>query len=105
MTTRWPARCIPRSSSPRPTPRPQPADSRRSGTRSTLLGMFKNGVKTVILLAAIGALFMGVGSFFGSGGLTIGLILGVVFVGGSYWFSDNLAARAAGAKPVSEPLS
>ena len=64
--------------------------------------MFKNGVKTVILLAGIGALFMGVGSFFGSGGLMIGLILGVVFVGGSYWFSDKLAVRAAGAKPVSE---
>jgi len=64
--------------------------------------MFKNGVKTVVLLAGIGALFMGVGSFFGSGGLAIGLILGVVFVGGSYWFSDKLAVRAAGAKPVTE---
>ena len=64
--------------------------------------MFKNGVKTVLLLAAIGALFMGVGSFFGSGGLFIGLALGLVFVGGSYWFSDKLAVRAAGAVPVSE---
>lgn len=64
--------------------------------------MFKNGAKTVVLLAAIGALFMGVGSFFGSSGLTIGLILGVVFVGGSYWFSDKLAVRAAGAVPVTE---
>ena len=53
--------------------------------------MFKNGVKTVVLLAGIGALFMGVGSFFGSGGLIIGLVLGLVFVGGSYWFSDKLA--------------
>jgi heat shock protein HtpX len=64
--------------------------------------MFKNGVKTAALLAGIGALFMLVGSFFGSGGLFIGLILGVVFVGGSYWFSDKLAVRAAGAKPVTE---
>jgi heat shock protein HtpX len=64
--------------------------------------MFKNGVKTAVLLAGIGALFMLVGSFFGSGGLFIGLILGVVFVGGSYWFSDKLAVRAAGAKPVTE---
>jgi heat shock protein HtpX len=64
--------------------------------------MFKNGVKTAALLAGIGALFMIVGSFFGSGGLFIGLILGVVFVGGSYWFSDKLAVRAAGAKPVTE---
>jgi heat shock protein HtpX len=64
--------------------------------------MFKNGAKTVLLLALIGALFMGVGSFFGSGGLLIGLVLGLVFVGGSYWFSDKLAVRAAGAVPVSE---
>jgi heat shock protein HtpX len=64
--------------------------------------MFKNGVKTVLLLAGIGALFMGVGSFFGSTGLTIGLILGIVFVGGSYWFSDKLAVRSAGAVPVTE---
>src|SRR4029077_5670595 len=64
--------------------------------------MFKNGVKTVVLLALIGALFMGVGSFFGSGGLLIGFGLGLIFVGGSYWFSDKLAVRAAGAVPVSE---
>ncbi len=64
--------------------------------------MFKNGLKTVVLLAAFGALFMLIGSFFGSGGLTIGLALGIVFVGGSYWFSDKLAVRAAGAVPVTE---
>jgi heat shock protein HtpX len=64
--------------------------------------MFKNGVKTVVLLAGIGAVFMAVGSFFGSGGLVIGFALGVLFVGGSYWFSDKLAVRAAGAVAVSE---
>ena len=64
--------------------------------------MFRNNVKTVVLLAALGALFMGVGSLFGSGGLVIGLLLGLVFVGGSYWFSDKIAVRAAGAVPVSE---
>jgi heat shock protein HtpX len=61
-----------------------------------------NTLKTVVLLALIGALFLGVGSAFGTGGLVIGLLLGLVFVGGSYWFSDKLAVRAAGAKPVSE---
>jgi heat shock protein HtpX len=64
--------------------------------------MFKNNVKTVVLLTALAALFMGVGSFFGQGGLIIGAILGLVFVGGSYWFSDKIAVRAAGAVPVSE---
>jgi heat shock protein HtpX len=64
--------------------------------------MFRNNVKTVVLLAVLGALFMGVGAIFGKGGLVIGLILGLVFVGGSYWFSDKIAVRAAGAQPVSE---
>jgi heat shock protein HtpX len=64
--------------------------------------MLKNTAKTTILLAALGALFMGIGSFWGSQGLTIGLILGLVFVGGSYWFSDKLAIAAARAKPVTE---
>jgi heat shock protein HtpX len=64
--------------------------------------MFKNTAKTFVLLAFLGALFLGVGSFFGQGGLLIGLVLGVVFVGGSYWFSDKVAVKAARAKPVSE---
>jgi heat shock protein HtpX len=64
--------------------------------------MFRNNVKTVVLLAGLAALFAGVGSLFGSGGLVIGSILGLVFVGGSYWFSDKIAVRAAGAVPVSE---
>jgi heat shock protein HtpX len=64
--------------------------------------MFRNTVKTVVLLTAIGVLFMFVGSRFGPGGLVIGLALGIVFVGGSYWFSDKLAVKAAGAVPVTE---
>jgi heat shock protein HtpX len=65
--------------------------------------MIKNTAKTAALLALLGALFMGVGSLFGQQGLVIGLVLGLVFVGGSYWFSDKLAVRAAGARPVTEP--
>jgi heat shock protein HtpX len=64
--------------------------------------MLKNTTKTFVLLAFLGALFLGVGSFFGQGGLIIGLILGLVFVGGSYWFSDKVAVKAARAKPVTE---
>jgi heat shock protein HtpX len=64
--------------------------------------MLRNNVKTVVLLTALAALFMGVGAFFGQGGFLIGLVLGLVFVGSSYWFSDKIAVRAAGAVPVSE---
>jgi len=64
--------------------------------------MFRNNVKTVVLLTGLAALFMAVGSLFGSGGLFLGLMLGLVFVGSSYWFSDKVAVRAAGAVPVSE---
>lgn len=64
--------------------------------------MSKNTIKTFTLLAALGGLLMLIGSFFGRGGLFIGLILGLVFVGGSYWFSDSLAIKSARAVPVSE---
>jgi heat shock protein HtpX len=64
--------------------------------------MLKNTAKTAALLALLGALFMGIGAFFGQGGLIIGLVIGLVFVGGSYWFSDKLAVRAAGAQPIDE---
>jgi heat shock protein HtpX len=64
--------------------------------------MFKNSLKTAVLLGALGALFLGIGSLFGQAGLIIGLVIGLAFVGGSYWFSDKLAVRAAGAKPVTE---
>jgi heat shock protein HtpX len=64
--------------------------------------MSKNTVKTFVLLAAFGGLFMVIGAFFGQTGLIIGLTLGLVLVGGSYWFSDKLAVASAGAKPVDE---
>jgi heat shock protein HtpX len=63
---------------------------------------FKNNAKTFVLLAALGGLLMGIGSFFGQGGLFIGLAIGLVFVGASYWFSDKIAVKAAAAKPVTE---
>lgn len=62
----------------------------------------KNNLKTVVLLAAMGALIMGIGSFFGQTGLIIGLVLALIMVGGSYWFSDKLAIKAAGAQLVTE---
>src|SRR5579859_1153275 len=65
--------------------------------------MSRNTIKTFVLLAAIGGLFMLVGELLGgSGGLTIGLVLGLLLVGGSYWFSDSIAIKAARAVPVTE---
>ncbi|HWS48095.1 MAG TPA: zinc metalloprotease HtpX [Acidimicrobiia bacterium] len=64
--------------------------------------VFRNNVKTVVLLTVLGVLFMGIGALFGQGGFLIGAMLAFVFVGGSYWFSDKIAVKAAGAVPVSE---
>ncbi len=64
--------------------------------------MSKNTIKTYTLLAGLGGLLMLIGSFFGQSGIVIGLVLGLVFVGGSYWFSDKLAIKSARAVPVTE---
>jgi heat shock protein HtpX len=64
---------------------------------------FRNTLKTAALLGGIGGLLVLVGSALGgAGGALIGLLLGLVIVGASYWFSDKLAVRAAGAHEVSE---
>ena len=61
-----------------------------------------NAFKTAVLLASLGALFMAVGAAFGgTSGLALGLLIGLVFCGGTYWFSDKLAIASARAKPVS----
>jgi len=64
--------------------------------------MFRNTVKTAALLAGLGGLMVLIGSFFGRGGAVIGLVLGLVIVGASYWKSDALAIRAARAVPADE---
>ena len=64
--------------------------------------MIANTLKTTVLLAALGGLCVLVGSFFGSTGALIGLFLGLAIVGGSYWFSDRVALKAAGAREVTE---
>src|SRR5918995_4331 len=63
-------------------------------------GTFTNTFKTFVLLAFLGAVFIGVGAIFGTGGLVIGAVIGLLFVGGMYWFSDKIAIAAARAKPV-----
>ncbi len=59
-----------------------------------------NTLKTAVLLGALGGLLVLVGSLFGEVGAVIGVGAGLLLVGGSYWFSDRLALRAAGAVPV-----
>jgi heat shock protein HtpX len=65
--------------------------------------MNTNTIKTYVLLAALGGFLVIVGQLlFGSSGAVLGLALGLVACGGSYWFSDKLAIRAARATPVTE---
>ena len=64
--------------------------------------MNKNTFKTFVLLAGLGGLMVLIGSFFGRGGAVLGLGLGLLMVGGSYWFSDKVAIKAARAVPVTE---
>jgi len=65
--------------------------------------MFKNTMKTTVLLAALGGLIVAVAGALGGGSstsLTIGLLMAFVMVGGSYWFSDKLALSSARAKVI-----
>ena len=67
--------------------------------------MFKNSMKTAVLLAGLGGLIVGIASLLGGGSssaVMIGLVIALVMVGGSYWFSDKLALRSAHAQIVTE---
>ena len=62
-----------------------------------------NGLKTAALLGLLTAMILGVGYWFGgSTGLIIAVVLSLVMNGVSYFFSDKLALRSMGAKPVTE---
>ncbi|MCD9624125.1 M48 family metalloprotease [Rhabdothermincola salaria] len=62
-----------------------------------------NIAKTAVLLAAIGGLLIVIGGLLGgTTGAAIGLAMGLGICGASYWKSDALAVRSAGAVPISE---
>jgi heat shock protein HtpX len=67
--------------------------------------MFKNTMKTTVLLAGMGGLIVAIAGLLGggsSGAVMIGLVIALLMVGGSYWFSDKLALRSAGAVVIDE---
>ncbi|HEX6476274.1 MAG TPA: zinc metalloprotease HtpX [Acidimicrobiales bacterium] len=64
---------------------------------------FRNTLKTYVLLAGLGGLLVVIGfAISGTSGAAIGLLIGLVITGASYWFSDTIAIKAARAVPVSE---
>src|SRR5919198_534358 len=72
----------------------------RSGRRE-MTGI--NRVKTWILIAALGGLFVGLGALFGGrSGALIALVFAFAFNFAMYWFSDRIAILSSRSKPVSE---
>jgi heat shock protein HtpX len=64
--------------------------------------MIFNMLKTTVLLAALTGLLMLIGYWLGgTSGLVIGFVLAAAMNVGSYWFSDRIALRMAGAQEVS----
>ncbi len=64
---------------------------------------FAAGLRTTILLATLTGLFVVIG--FAIGGAQTALLflgIGALFNFGAYWFSDKIALKMSGAKPISE---
>jgi heat shock protein HtpX len=62
-----------------------------------------NQFKTVILLAALAALLIGIGGYLGGrNGATIALVIALVMNVGSYWFSDRIVLSMYHAQEVTE---
>ena len=64
---------------------------------------FAAGLRTTILLATLTGFFVVIG--FAIGGAQTALLflgLGAIFNFGAYWFSDKIALKMSGAKPISE---
>ena len=61
-----------------------------------------NRLKTWVLIAALGGLFVVIGSFWGVQGAVLGLAIALVFNVAMYWWSGSIAVRTTRSKPVTE---
>lgn len=61
-----------------------------------------NGLRTALLLGGLSALILVIGSFFGTTGLVVALLIALGTNAYAYWNSGKLALRAMRARPVSE---
>jgi heat shock protein HtpX len=62
-----------------------------------------NRIKTWVLIAALGGLFVLIGQWVGGGqGALIALVIAFAFNFAMYWFSDRIAIATSRAKPVTE---
>ncbi|HTY25324.1 MAG TPA: zinc metalloprotease HtpX [Desulfomonilaceae bacterium] len=62
-----------------------------------------NQLKTVILMAALGALLIAIGGYMGGkNGATIALVIAIVMNFGSYWYSDKIVLSMYNAQEVTE---
>ncbi|RLU83894.1 zinc metalloprotease HtpX [Streptomyces griseocarneus] len=61
-----------------------------------------NGLRTAVLLGALSALIIVIGSLFGRAGLVVAVLVALGTNAYAYWNSDKIALRAMRARPVSE---
>jgi len=62
-----------------------------------------NRVKTWVLIAALGGLFVLIGQWIGGGqGAMVALVIALAFNLAMYWFSDKIAIATSRSKPVTE---
>lgn len=60
-------------------------------------------VKTWVLIAALGGLFVLIGQWLGGGsGALVALVIALAFNFAMYWFSDKIAIKTSRARPVTE---
>src|SRR5262245_37823549 len=83
-------------------PSPEVVEERPPPEGGTRMAPGINRLKTWILIAALGGLFVLIGSFWGTNGMVIALVIALVFNFSMYWFSDKIAIGTTRSKPVTE---